>query len=98
MRSPEPLLRAVAALTPAPTGIYVHVDLDVLDIGAAHVNPYSAPGGVSAAELESLVSGVLAHHPVRAVALTAYDPESDADDRVPPIALRLLAVIAGHVG
>ena len=74
-------LQAVAALA-RPERLYVHVDLDVLDADEARVNAYSARGGVSAAQLER--SSVLAHCPVRAIALTAYD--SSAEDRVPPIA------------
>lgn len=88
--SPERLLGAVSDMTPAPSGIYVHIDLDVLDIEVARVNIYSAPGGVSAAELEALVDALAAHCPVRALSLTAYDPECDSEDRVPPIATRIL--------
>lgn len=96
-KSPEPLLEAIAALVPAPTGLYVHVDLDVLDIDEARVNIYSAPDGLSAQELESVVGAIAHRCPVRAFSLTAYDPEYDADDRVPPIALRLLGIVAGYV-
>jgi arginase len=98
LRSPEPLLGAIAALTPSPTGLYVHVDLDVLDIDEARVNVYSAPDGVSAEQLETLVGAIAAGCPVRAFSLTAYDPECDVDDRVPPVALRLLSVVAEYVG
>ena len=35
------------------SGLYLHVDLDVLDRDEALVNVYSAPGGPSAAQLES---------------------------------------------
>ena len=35
--------------------------------------------------------------PVRAISLTAYDPEVDADGRVPPIAMRLLEVVAERI-
>jgi arginase len=89
--SPEPVLRALDALSPAPSGICLHVDLDVLD---AAVNVYSAPDGLSASRLEALVAAVLDEQPVRALSLTAYDPECDTKDRVPPIALRLLGLVA----
>jgi arginase len=97
MRSPQSLLEAIGALAPTPTGLYLHVDLDVLDAEVAGVNVYSAPDGVSADELQSLVESVLAHSEVRAFSLTAYDPESDADDRVPPIAMGLLRAVAERV-
>ena len=94
LRDPDALLDAISRLDPEPTGIYLHVDLDVLDDSEATVNVYSAPGGVTADELEALVAGVLDRYPVKAMSLTAYDPERDPDGRVPPIAKRLLATLA----
>jgi arginase len=92
--SPEQLLGAVGEMTPSPSGIYVHVDLDVLDIEEARVNIYSAPGGLSAAELEAVVDALVTGSPVRALSLTAYDPECDVDGRVPPIAMRILEQVS----
>jgi arginase len=89
------LVRAVRAISPAPSGVYLHVDLDVLDLAEAHVNVYSAPGGPTGRELCDLVADVAGSCPVRAVSLTAYDPQFDPDGRVPPIALDLLTRIAG---
>jgi arginase len=94
LRSPAALLKAIDGLEPEPSGIYLHVDLDVLDSDQATVNVYSAPGGLSADELEALVTAVVERHPVRAMSLTAYDPERDPDGRVPPIAMRLLGALA----
>jgi arginase len=88
-----PLADAVDALLPRPTGLYVHVDLDVLDLEVARVNRYSAPGGISADELEDRLRSLLADGRVRATSLTAYEPEGDAEARVPPVASRLLAAI-----
>jgi arginase len=93
----DAVARAVRELDPAPTGVYLHVDLDVLDAGEAKVNIYSAPDGLSAEQLEAQVRSLLETCPVRAVSLTAYDPEVDSDGRVPPIAMRLLEVVAERV-
>jgi arginase len=97
LRSPETLVGAVGALTPEVTGLYVHVDLDVLDAAVARVNVYGAPGGLDADQLDDLVAALLRTFPVRAVSLTAYDPGFDVEGRVPPIALRLLRTIAQSV-
>jgi len=94
MDSDDAVARKTGELDPPPSGIYVHVDLDVLDRDEAPVNIYSEPGGLGADQLEAQVRSLLDTHPVRAVSLTAYDPGVDADDRVPPIALRLLEAVA----
>ena len=93
----DALVEAVDGMDPAPSGLYLHVDLDVLDSEEAKVNIYSAPDGLSAAELEAQVASLLDTLPVRAVSLTAYDPEVDPEGRVPPIALRLLEIVAERV-
>jgi arginase len=90
----DAVARAAGALQPQPSGLYVHVDLDVLDREEARVNIYGAADGLSGAELESQVRSLLDSCPVRAVSLTAYDPEVDSDGRVPPIAIRLLEAVA----
>jgi arginase len=90
--------RAVDAMEPSPTGLYLHLDLDVLDEEEARVNIYSVPGGLTAEQLTSQVGTLFDTRPVRAASLTAYDPGCDAEDRVPPIALRLLEIVAEHVG
>jgi arginase len=90
---PEALVEAVSSMEPSPTGLYLHVDLDVLDEGVARVNRYSAPDGVSAEALEASLRALLAGRRVRAVSLTAYEPAVDPDSRVPPIASRLLSAI-----
>ncbi len=91
------LEEAIAVMDPAPSGLDLHVDLDVLDTTEAQVNIYSASGGLSAALLEELVSAVLVGGDVRALSMTAYDPECDASDAVPPIARRLGGRLAEHL-
>ena len=97
LRSPAALVAAVAGIAPPPTGLYVHVDLDVLDASVAHANLYNSPGGPDADELDALVGALLQRFPVSALSLTAYDPSYDTRDRVPPIALRILRTLAGHL-
>ena len=97
VRAPEPLVEAVAAISPPLSGLYLHVDLDVLDIAEAHVNVYSAPDGLTGTQLEAAVAAILDRFPVGALSLTAYDPECDQADGVPPIALRLLGALAERI-
>jgi arginase len=97
IRGDAAVSRVVEAMDPAPSGLYVHVDLDVLDSDEAKVNIYSAPDGLSADQLVAHVRSLLDTCPVRALSLTAYDPEVDVDDRVPPIAMRLLEAVAARI-
>ena len=79
-------------ISPAPTGVYLHVDLDVLDIGEPGQR-YGAPGGPSGARARRSGGRLCRESPVRALSLTAYDPGFDPEGRVPPIALDLLRVV-----
>lgn len=88
---------ALDSLRPEPSGIYLHLDLDVIDGEQVPVNIYGAPGGLTPGELEAAVASILETQPIRAVSLTAYDPEVDVGDAVPPIALRLLRALAEHL-
>jgi arginase len=97
LRSPETLVEALHAVVPEITGLYVHLDLDVLDVEVAKVNVYSAPEGLDGDQLDGLLEAVMRTFPVRAVSLTAYDPACDVEGRVPPIALRLLRTIAQNL-
>lgn len=99
LREPAALAASLDAIRPAATGVYLHLDLDVLDAAAAAtVNVYAAPDGVDGDDLHAAVAAVLSDCPVRAVSLTAYDPSFDEDDRVPPIALRVLRTVAAVIG
>jgi hypothetical protein len=94
VRSPETLVEAIRAVSPEITGLYVHLDLDVLDIEVARVNVYGSAGGLDGDQLDGLLGALMRSFPVRAVSLTAYDPASDVEERVPPIAVRLLRTVA----
>jgi arginase len=97
LRSPEKLIDTVGRLSPEITGLYVHIDLDVLDRAVAGVNVFSEPGGLDGDQLDGLIAALMKTFPVRAVTLSAYDPAYDAGDRVPPIAIRILKTIAGSL-
>ena len=96
LAAPDRLLAAIEAIE--PSGVYLHIDLDVLDEAVAGVNVYSAAGGLDADQLDALVGELVRRAPVRAVSLTAYDPACDPDDRVPGIARQLLETVAAALG
>jgi arginase len=94
LATPDALVAAAGALAPEPTGIYLHLDLDVLDEAVAPVNVYSAPGGITGEQLADVAEAMCRECPVRAVSLTVYDPGVDPDGRLPPIAMEVLRRIA----
>jgi arginase len=63
-------------------GLYLHLDLDVLDPAAGSVNRFAAPGGVSVDDLVAAVTAVGRAGRIRAVTLSAYEPSLDTDGRV----------------
>lgn len=68
-------------------GVYVHVDLDVLDPGEGRANRFAAPGGLALDDLLGCIAEIGDRCPVRGGALTAYDPEADEDGRAREAAL-----------
>jgi arginase len=84
----------VSALDDLPEGgMYLHVDLDVLDPAVAPANPWAAAGGLEPDELVETVRSVCASRHVVAAALTAYDPAADRSGIVAATACRVLAAI-----
>ena len=59
--------------------VHLHVDLDVLDPGAAPGVTFPSPGGLSAAQLLEVVDLVRARFTVSAVTVTSFTPELDDD-------------------
>ncbi len=76
-------------------GVYVHIDLDVLD-PAVHgrANRFAVPDGLTLDEIARLVSNVGERFQLKGAALTAYDPACDDDGRVSRAALTLLEALA----
>ena len=80
--------------------VYLHLDMDVLDLSEGKVNAYSIPGGLIASELKQAIQEIGAAFRIRAAAITAYDPTFDPDGTVARIAVELSQAIvaAGHDG
>ena len=92
--SPQAVVDAVSAIEPAASGLYLHLDLDVLDRAEAAVNIYGEPGGPTGEELVALLDALLRAFPVPRAVADHLDPAFDTDDRVPAIAMRLLETLA----
>ncbi len=57
LRDPESLLDAVGELEPRPSAVYLHLDLDVLDLDVARVNRYASAEGSRPPQLERVGPG-----------------------------------------
>ena len=73
---------ALDALARRVRGLYLHIDLDVLDPSEGRANSFAAAGGLSRADLRRVVASARARFDLRGAALTAYDPECDPDGRI----------------
>jgi arginase len=88
------LVSALTELGERVERFYLHLDLDVLDPTALTANHYAAEAGLHLEELEAAIVAARGIRPLGAVALTAYDPEADVDDRGPGVAARLIRAAA----
>jgi arginase len=76
-------------------GLYVHIDLDVLDPTAhGRANEFAVPGGLTLDQLALLLGKMANRFRIRGVGLTSYDPAFDGDGRVSRAALTLLEAVA----
>lgn len=89
--------QALATLSQQVDGIYLHVDMDVLDPSEGAANNWAAPGGLSLAELEAAIVLVGEMLPIQAAGVASYDPTIDSDGRVARAGVRVIAAISRAV-
>jgi arginase len=74
-------------------GTYLHLDLDVLDSAEGKANTYASAGGYTREGLTSLLERNSQTIPVKAMAVTAYDPAADSDGRVTEAAMEFVSAV-----
>jgi arginase len=75
--------------------VHVHVDLDVLDserVGPA--NSYALPDGVTAEQLQRLLSAILERFELASASVASYDPAVDRSGKVAAAGLDVVALLA----
>jgi arginase len=70
--------------------VYVHVDVDVLETGAARANRLAFPGGLPLDMVEEAIEKIKARFTIAAGALASFDPAYDVDDGVLEACFRIL--------
>ena len=77
----------VASLDPQIDGIYLHLDLDVLDPREAVANQWAPSGGLAIETLKQAVKSLQRCTRIKAFGIASYDPEVDRDGRALDAAL-----------
>ena len=85
---------AVTELRHRVERVYLHVDLDSIDVADARASKYAAPGGPSLDRLLDCITETCRRFRVVAAAITAYDPNLDGDERTLSAARRVSSEIA----
>jgi arginase len=91
---PGRFAEAVAELSHRVARVYLHVDLDSIDLAEARANKYAAPGGPGLDRVLSCVAETCQRFRIEAAAITAYDPSLDEDERTLMAARRISSQIA----
>jgi arginase len=85
---------ALESLAQRVDGVYMHIDLDVLDPAESPGVNFSEPGGISAEALYDAVRTIGASVPIAAAAIANFNPARDREGRTLRIALRLIDILS----
>ena len=73
--------------------IYLHLDVDIIDPSEAPAMNYLAPGGPSAGELQEAFRYLARTEKVRAVSVSAWNPDLDTDGQTRDVCMRSLSAL-----
>jgi len=85
--------RSLAAFDGWGDGLYVHLDLDVLDRSAAVWNRWAPPDGMTVEAVKEGIAEAGRRVPIRAAGVASYDPEEDRDGRGGRAAAEILSAL-----
>lgn|SRR2546423_3693788 len=88
------LMRRLQTVSNRVDSLYVHMDLDVLDIGVAPANQFAVAGGLTLEDLEYALDKIADNSRLGGITLSAYDPHSDSGGEAARAALRLISTAA----
>jgi arginase len=88
------LLPAIKDLQERVSAIYLHIDIDVIDPTEVPGVDYRTPDGLLTTEVIQVIQILNDHFSIQAVALTAYNPEKDIDQKTVAIGKQLIHTIS----
>lgn len=91
----EDLRSKMGSLCSNVDGVYIHLDLDVLDPKEAIANQWTAPGGFSIENLREAVNEIQRHTRVKGFGIASYDPEWDRNQNALKAACAVAESILG---
>lgn len=86
---------AVERLAGAVDGVYVHLDLDVLDPAEAIANQWTPPGGLTIAALMAAVAAIGRQAPIKGFGIGSYDPACDGNGHALGAAAAVAELVLG---
>jgi arginase len=90
----DSLPAALQAVAEHVDDIYVHLDLDVLDVSVAAANSYAVGGGLTLEDMEYALARISSVFAISGIALTAYDPAADDNGAAREAAIHLIDTAA----
>lgn len=98
----DALTRALDELRAEVERVYIHLDLDALDVSEGRANEFAEPDGLTTDEIAGVFRQIAERFTVVGATLSAYDPAHDLDGRAGAagVALleRLVAAVAHNRG
>lgn len=73
--------------------LYVHFDADVLDVSVGRANRFAAANGLFPGEIKRLLSWAVSSFSLKALAITAYDPQFDTNGAVRQVLTDILCTV-----
>jgi arginase len=90
---PENAKSQMARLTGNVDGVYVHIDLDVLDPAEAISNQWSVPGGLTIEAVLETIAAIQAHTSIKGIDLASYDPTVDEQGKALAAARKIVQFV-----
>jgi len=78
-------------------GVYLHIDLDILDYGGVYANHLKISGGMKPVFLEKTISLIKQTRAIKACTMASYDPANDRDGVVVSTGIQLLRHVIGKM-